>query len=85
MELSTMSCANATLTMLITNSPVSMMFFAVSFGEPSDRFPGANATIGGLVPKTLKKEKGARLVTPVDERVETQAMGLGDTTAVRMR
>ena len=61
-----------------------MIFRAVSFGVPSERFPGAKTTIGGLEPKTLKNEKGAKLETPSLERVETQAIGRGETNAVRM-
>jgi hypothetical protein len=43
---------------------------------------GQKTTVGGLAQTTLKKEKGARLWTPSADVVETQAIGLGQTSAV---
>jgi len=45
---------------------------AVSLGVPSSRSPGANATIGGLAPRTLKKLNGAALIFPSGLRLVTQ-------------
>jgi hypothetical protein len=44
-----------------------------------------NCTIGGSTQETVKKECGARLSTPAAERVATQAIGRGTTTAVSSR
>jgi hypothetical protein len=40
---------------------------------------GEKTTTGGLAPKTLKKLKGAKLITPVEDNVVTQAIGRGAT------
>ena len=42
------------------------------------------ATVGGSCPITLKKLKGAALITPLAEIVVTQAIGRGVTVAVRI-
>jgi hypothetical protein len=39
-----------------------------------------NCTTGGVTELIVKNECGARLSTPVADRVETQAIGRGTTT-----
>jgi hypothetical protein len=41
------------------------------------RLAGEKATVGGLAPKALKKENGAKLLTPSLLTVDTKAIGLG--------
>ena len=63
-----------------TNSPVSSTLRSESLA-PTE----VNCTMGGRTQETVKKECGARLSTPSAERVETQAIGRGTTTLVRIR
>jgi len=64
----------------IVNSPVFLIFRNVCFGVPSTpRNAGEKATTGGLVPKALKKEKGARFGRPCSSSVPTKAIGRGAT------
>ena len=78
-EVATILSASVSSAMLTTNSLLSRMFRAVSFGRPTALFPGANATIGGLEPKQLKNEKGAALTAPSLSTVVIHAIGLGVT------
>src|SRR5260221_11099255 len=67
-------------TRLTTNSCVSRIFRAVSFGEPSARSPGAMASIGGSAASKLKKLKGGAVIFPSGRIVGTNAKGGGVTT-----
>jgi hypothetical protein len=68
-------------TMFATNSRVSRMLRAESLRVPSARRSMLSTTIGGSSPITLKKLNGAALSTPCAERVETNAIGRGITSA----
>ena len=69
--------ASAYGTTLTTNSPVSSILRTVSFLRPSRWLTGTIRSVGGFAVTPWKKLKGARLVRPSAERVETQATGLG--------
>ena len=69
--------AKAKGTACTTNSGTSRMLRTVSFGCPSRLFTGTNRSDGGFEVTPWKKLNGARLVRPVAERVETQAIGRG--------
>src|SRR2546427_8975345 len=75
--------AIASVTRFTTNSCVSRMFRALSFGRLS-RSPMETAKIIGRLETPMLKEKGAQLSTPERLRVETKAIGLG-TNAEIMR
>ena len=62
-----------------TNSPVSTALRSESL-VPTE----VNCTTGGSTELTVKNECGARLSTPAAERVDTQAMGRGTTTLLRI-
>ena len=71
-------CTMAWLTVAMTNSFMATTFWYVCLVVPSrPRRLGAKANMGGLDPKALKKEKGARLRTPALLTVEANAMGRG--------
>ena len=54
------------------------MLIKVSFSLPSHPLlAGANMIVGGFEQTPLKYEKGARLLIPLFEVVETKAIGLG--------
>ena len=65
--------------MQTTNSPVARTLRKESFTPTL-----VNCTIGGSTQETVQTECGARLSTPSAERVDTQAIGRGTTTAVRI-
>ena len=68
----------ASVTMLITNSPVARTLCNVSLGWPSvDRIIGQNRTCGGLAPAAVKNENGARFGSPASFTVDTQPMARG--------
>ncbi len=69
--------AVASSTRLTTNSCVSRMLRAVSFGSPSSRSPGQKPMMGGSLPRALKKLKGAAFNLPSRESDVTQAIGRG--------
>jgi hypothetical protein len=73
-----LTCSNSgSVARQTTNSPVASTLRNESF------FPTlVNWTMGGSTQETVKNECGARLSTPSAERVETQAIGRGTTTAV---
>jgi hypothetical protein len=52
----------------------------VSFFPESRLSVGEKTTTGGFAPKTLKKLNGAKLTTPEDDNVVTQAIGRGATS-----
>ncbi|MCE2923853.1 MAG: hypothetical protein LW822_00070 [Phycisphaeraceae bacterium] len=75
-------------TTLTTNCPVppsavGLAFRRVSFSRPSSCRAGQNSRVIGLLPTPAKKEKGARLVWPAGEIVETKAMGRGRMAPMR--
>src|SRR3954471_23239771 len=76
------AAAMASLTTLMTNSPVSSTLRNVSLrGEGSApceaRSAGQNSTVGGADPTPQKKLKGARLAAPSLSTVDTRATGRG--------
>src|SRR3990170_997202 len=75
--------AMSSVTRFTTNSLVSRMFLAVSFGRPC-REPTETARTMGALDTPIAKEKGAQLSTPSGLLVDTKAMGRG-TNALIMR
>ena len=69
----------------MTQVPVASRLAAVSFIVPSSRSAGAKPAMGGSVPSTLKKEKGAALVRPAASMVVTSAIGRGTTRPASSR
>ena len=67
------------------NSCVSRMFLNVCFSLPSGLRAIVSETIGGTTHTTVKKENGARLVTPAVLTVEAQPIGRGTTVPVSSR
>src|SRR4249920_1617589 len=72
--------AMASLTTLITNSPVSSTLRNVSLRCVRSvlsvaRSTGQNSTVGGADPTPQKKLKGARLAAPARSTVDTSATG----------
>ena len=62
----------------IVNSFVSFIFKSVSFGKPVRPLnAGEKPTIGGLAPNPLKKEYGAKFISPFLLIEATKAIGLG--------
>ena len=61
------------------NSPTSLILSKVSFGNPVlPLSAGEKPIIGGLAPKALKNENGAKLQCPSLLMELTNAIGLGD-------
>ena len=64
----------------IENSLVDLTLFRVSFGKPVlPLSAGEKPIIGGLEPKALKYENGAKLSFPFESCDDTNAIGRGDT------
>ena len=75
-----LTCSNiGSFAIHTTNLPVARTLRSESFTPTL-----VNCTIGGSTQETVKKECGARLSTPSAERVDTQAIGRGTTTDVRI-
>ena len=70
--------------MWMTYSPVSRMLCAVSFQTPALR-PTLIASIGGFCETKVKALNGARLSTPLADRLVTHAIGRGTTMPVISR
>src|SRR5215472_831621 len=73
------------VTTLKQNSPVSRTFLSVCFSVPSGLRAIVSEIIGGMTQTTVKKENGARLLTPLLLNVDAQPMGRGTTAPVRSR
>ena len=71
--------AMSRVTKLTTNSLVSSMFRRVSFLRPLGPLLMLRASDGGLAPPAMKKLNGAKLATPFEPSVLTNAIGLGTT------
>src|SRR6516165_600457 len=67
------------------NSPVSRTFLSVCFSVPSGLRAIVSEIIGGMTQTTVKKENGARLVTPLLLNVDAQPIGRGTTAPVSNR
>src|SRR5437867_4321700 len=70
--------------MFTTNSRVSRMFRAVSFGRPS-RSPTETARTIGRLDTPMLYENGAQLLMPARLRVDTNAIGLGTNPEIIRR
>src|SRR3989442_5201521 len=70
--------------MFTTNSRVSRMFRAVSFGRPS-RSPTETARTIGRLDTPMLYENGAQLLMPARLRVDTNAIGLGTNADIIRR
>ena len=78
----------AALLLLLTlkqNSPVSRTFSSVCFSVPSGLRAIVSEIIGGMTQTTVKKENGARLLTPLLLTVDAQPIGRGTTAPVSSR
>src|SRR6516225_278786 len=73
------------VTTLKQNSPVSRTFLSVCFSVPSGLRAIVSEIIGGMTHTTVKKENGARLLTPPLLIVDAQPIGRGTTAPVRSR
>ena len=82
---STISFHTGCVTTLKQNSPVSRMFLSVCFSLPSGLRAMVSEIIGGTTQTTVKKENGARLVTPAWLTVDAQPIGRGTTEPTSMR
>jgi hypothetical protein len=67
------------------NSPLSRTFFSVCFSVPSGLRAIVSEIIGGMTQTTVKKENGAKLVTPLAFNVEAHPIGRGTTAPVSRR
>jgi hypothetical protein len=67
------------------NSPVSRTFLSVCFSVPSGFRAIVSEIIGGMTQTTVKKENGARLLTPLLLNVDAQPIGRGTTAPVSSR
>src|SRR5437899_10464930 len=76
--------AIASVTMFTTNSRVSRMFRAVSFGRPS-RSPTEKARTIGRLDTPMLYENGAQLLMPARLRVDSNAIGLGANAGILRR
>src|SRR6516225_10591539 len=74
---STISRHTSSVTTLKQNSPVSRTFLSVCFSVPSGSRAIVSEIIGGMTQTTVKKENGARLVTPLLLNVDAQPIGRG--------
>ena len=82
---STISRHTSSVTTLKQNSPVSRTFVSVCFSVPSGLRAIVSEIIGGMTQTTVKKENGARLVTPLLLNVDAQPIGRGTTAPVSNR
>src|SRR4029077_3098936 len=82
---STISRHTCSVTTLKQNSPVSRTFLSVCFSVPSGLRAIVSEIIGGMTQTTVKKENGARLLTPLLLTVDAQPIGRGTTAPVRSR
>ncbi len=82
---STISFHTGCVTTLKQNSPVSRTFLSVCFSLPSGLRAMVSEIIGGTTQTTVKKENGARLVTPLVLSVDAQPIGRGTTEPVSRR
>src|SRR6516164_2306805 len=73
---STISRHTSSVTTLKQNSPVSRTL-SVCFSVPSGLRAIVSEIIGGMTQTTVKKENGARLVTPLLLNVDAQPIGRG--------
>ncbi len=82
---STISFHTGCVTTLKQNSPVWRIFFSVCFSLPSGLRAMVSEIIGGMTQTTVKKENGARLVTPAWFTVDAQPIGRGTTEPTSIR
>lgn len=80
-----MVSAWAAPTRWITSCPVAWTLRRVSLRLPSSRRLTLTIRVGGSSLITWKKLKGARLLTPSADSVETQAIGRGVTVEASQR
>jgi hypothetical protein len=62
-----------------------LAFLSVCFSVPSGLRAIVSEIIGGMTQTTVKKENGARLLTPLLLTVDAQPIGRGTTAPVRRR
>jgi len=74
--------ANASLTRLTTNSPVSWMLRTVSFGIPGSRQSIPRTTVGGDAAIMLNRLNGAAFSRPLRSIEVTSAIGRGTTLLI---